>query len=237
MAIAPTAAPISGEASESIMRPALIEVQRSCNWTTQTRWLWPEGETGLNVCWSQVEKLDPLIEKMPGKRVAIQAGGAVGIYPAFLARHFAQVYTFEPNPSLWRCLVHNTAEHYNVSISNLALGLQGGTGNLVCPAGYKDNRGAWFVQAGTGGVAMIALDSLGLEYVDLIMLDVEGMERDVLRGAKDTIARCRPLIVVEDKQKCRGHHGVPDGWLDAECAVMGYRRIGYVGSDELLVPE
>jgi FkbM family methyltransferase len=46
-------------------------------------------------------------------------------------------------------------------------------------------------------IRTLAIDSLGLERLDLIKIDVEGMEVEVLDGARQTIARCRPIVLVE----------------------------------------
>ncbi len=46
-------------------------------------------------------------------------------------------------------------------------------------------------------VPLIALDSLNFPRVDLIKIDVEGMEAQVLAGASATIRRCQPLLFVE----------------------------------------
>jgi len=46
-------------------------------------------------------------------------------------------------------------------------------------------------------VKVIPLDLLNLPRLDLLKLDVEGMEPDVIDGAKETIARCKPVIFAE----------------------------------------
>jgi len=46
-------------------------------------------------------------------------------------------------------------------------------------------------------IRTLAIDSLGLARLDLIKIDVEGMELEVLEGATQTIGRCLPIILVE----------------------------------------
>jgi FkbM family methyltransferase len=50
-------------------------------------------------------------------------------------------------------------------------------------------------------VEVITLDSLALDACHLIKIDVEGMEREVLLGAADTIGRHRPFLYVENDRK------------------------------------
>ncbi|MBP1091936.1 FkbM family methyltransferase [Bradyrhizobium diazoefficiens] len=49
----------------------------------------------------------------------------------------------------------------------------------------------------TSTVRQIMIDGLGLERLDLLKLDLEGMEAEALDGARETIARCRPILFVE----------------------------------------
>jgi FkbM family methyltransferase len=52
-----------------------------------------------------------------------------------------------------------------------------------------------YSDAGTVAVQKIALDTLALPRVDLIKLDVAGMEREALDGATQTIARSHPVLL------------------------------------------
>ena len=49
----------------------------------------------------------------------------------------------------------------------------------------------------TATVESITIDSLELQRLDLLKIDIEGMEIEALAGAKDTIARCKPILFVE----------------------------------------
>jgi Methyltransferase FkbM domain len=46
-------------------------------------------------------------------------------------------------------------------------------------------------------VPALRLDALGLDRIDLIKIDVEGMELDVLEGARASIERHHPILTVE----------------------------------------
>lgn len=67
------------------------------------------------------------------------------------------------------------------------------------------------------------IDGLRLERVDWIKIDVEGHEEAVLRGAEDTIRRCRPKLLVEN-------HVFMDSQIEKRVSdfVIGL-RLGYEG--------
>ena len=46
-------------------------------------------------------------------------------------------------------------------------------------------------------IRCLTLDSLGLARIDVIKIDVEGMEIEVLAGARQLVAIHRPIILVE----------------------------------------
>lgn len=57
-------------------------------------------------------------------------------------------------------------------------------------------------------VTMRTIDSYGFDDVDFIKIDVEGAELGVLRGAVETIKRCRPAVQMEIMEK--------------QCKLFGY---------------
>lgn len=79
---------------------------------------------------------------------------------------------------------------YNVlsSFGSFELKQRLGNENIGQPINYNKK---------TSRVQTYALDSIGLARVDLIKLDIEGMELDALAGARELIKRCKPLLFVE----------------------------------------
>ena len=76
-------------------------------------------------------------------------------------------------------------------------------------------------------IRMLAIDSLGLARLDLIKIDVEGMEIEALEGARQIITRCLPIILVE-------HLKVGREALVAALTQHGY-RLYYRGLNALAI--
>lgn len=67
------------------------------------------------------------------------------------------------------------------------------------------------------------LQSLGITRVDVIKLDIEGAEWMALRGAVNTLANCRPILILEvGRETCRAAGHEPEA-LVAWLANQGYR--------------
>ena len=60
------------------------------------------------------------------------------------------------------------------------------------------NEGGSGMYGGSGQfVELLTIDSLELQDVSLLKIDVEEMEDQVLAGAEETILACRPVIIIE----------------------------------------
>jgi FkbM family methyltransferase len=164
-------------------------------------------------------------------RRAIQAGGCVGLYPLLLAEHFARVHTWEPSPDNAELLCRNLAGIGNVYLHADALSDGNGIYRLRHTPG--NCGGTHLEPSAAGEVASARLDDYAMDDVDLIQLDVEGMEAAVLRGAEATIERCRPVVMVEvyAPYSVRAGWQDPVTWLEAR----GYREIARNDSDRVLV--
>lgn len=161
-------------------------------------WAWPADDSKLLQVVDQVRDVSFVMQHVAKRDVCVQAGGACGVWPYYLAEWFGKVITFEPDSTNYECLQKNNAGRTNVQAYNCALGARYGTGKMQLHETEQGNAGAGYVVAGDD-FEICWVDYLLLPACDLLQLDVEGMEYDVLVGAAQTIAKYSPVIVIEEK--------------------------------------
>lgn len=157
----------------------------------------------------------------PGRRAVVQAGGCAGFWPLALAVHFERVYTFEPEPMNFRCLIENIRDFPSIQAYDYALAEARGLTGLTRP---KAKAGLWRLD-GAGDIPMVPLDDvLGDRPIDAIVLDVEGAEVRAWQGATRVITAQRPLLWFEYLENTAA--------IDACLAAHGYiRPVPGVGGD------
>lgn len=175
------------------------------------QWLWPKEDY---ICWEyfNIHEREKFLDKningyhLPheiielisekNRKTIIQAGGNSGLYPLIYSNYFERVITFEPDYRWFFCLNFN-ASSPNIYKYQAAIGNDNSPVDMITPLikGGSPNLGGLHISNG-GKIPKIKIDSLGLEP-DLIHLDIEGAEWDALLGAKETITKSKPLIVVE----------------------------------------
>lgn len=191
-------------------------------WPADDDWCW-------RVIHEEVAELDDVLARVPGRRLAVQAGGNVGVWAARLAQVFETVLTFEPVAVNYACLLRNVPA--NVRPQQAGLGDRAGTLGLSLVPG---NAGAhWLV--GRGDVPVITIDSLDLPACDFLCLDIEGMEPLALRGAEQTIRRHHPVIQIEEKGLSQKYYGIGAGKAERWLRKLGYRVVHRVRKDLVLV--
>jgi FkbM family methyltransferase len=152
---------------------------------------------------------------------AVHAGTFFGDFLPALSERPGTVWAFEPNSESFRCaqitiLLNGLS---NVVLTNAALGAAAGSAYLK----KTDARGL-----AAGGqsrlvddpsnadesVRILAIDESVDGRIGVIHLDVEGFEQPALEGALATIARFRPLIILES---------APAAWISEHLMPLGYR--------------
>jgi FkbM family methyltransferase len=152
-------------------------------------------------------------------RRALDVGANVGIFSCDFARRFDEVVAFEPIIFTRECLEKNAPP--NVRIESCAISDEagvlvmfraGGSGNsfvlnhpeIELPSeSFKSPPPE--LQAKTLEVEARTVDSFKFDAVDLIKLDIQGAEYVALLGARETILRHRPVILIEEKPFSDAH--------------------------------
>jgi FkbM family methyltransferase len=144
----------------------------------------------------QPEHITKSVAMCRRRRVAIDVGAHVGFWSYYLAMRFETVHAFEPSELFASCFTRNVRAK-NVILHRIAVGENTGTVEMEMT---PENTGATHVRHGSpGSIPMRRLDDFGLENVDFMKVDVEGYERMVIEGARETLLRCKPLVIVEQK--------------------------------------
>jgi FkbM family methyltransferase len=129
-----------------------------------------------------------------------------------------KVYAFEPNPPAFECLEFNMAKYPNVAVLNVGASDKPHGIGLATDA----NMGASHAIEGDE-LKCITIDSLGLTECHFIKMDCEGMEIKALDGAKATIAKHRPTMLIEVNRGALKRQAVSAEALFMWLEVHGYR--------------
>jgi FkbM family methyltransferase len=143
--------------------------------------------------------------------LALDVGANIGIFSRAFAERFRRVTSFEPIPDIRQCLKRNVPD--NVTVEPFAVSDQ--PGRLIMRQVVKASGGSFIANHPdiavpakrelTGPrsipVDVRTIDSFNFEGLGLIKLDIQGAEYLALKGAEETIRRCRPVIMVEEKPR------------------------------------
>ena len=187
------------------------------------------------------EELGLLAEHVKYGAEVIDIGANIGNHAVYFATRMQarRVVVVEPNPLALAPLVANVVLNklgHVIDMGALGIGLSDRSEGGFGMKRHDRNLGATKLRAGKGGIEVHPGDAIFAdETPDLIKIDVEGMEMQVLSGLEETIARSRPVILVEvDEENAAGF----EAWRQGQ----GYRivrslRHSAKNCNHLLVPE
>lgn len=177
--------------------------------------------------------LDMLLR--PGMTV-YDIGANVGFHALSAARRIgsgAKVICFEPLPENAKQIEYNAASNNftNIQVIGTALGSSEGkaafwtsmqpTWGKLASVGKKPDKFAREVKVTIARLDSV-VDEMRLHPPDLIKMDVEGAEIDVLEGARQTLERYRPILLIEA-------HGT-NAEIEKFLVAIGY-RVGVLGKN------
>ena len=212
------------------------------------------GGRGIYVYRDAIEpEFEHLTKFLDSSGVFVDVGANTGIYSIKAARHFdnrGTVISLEPFPDVFATLYRSVQANgfTNVRLRCLCAGAQTEARPFWMNEGKPHEFSLIQYDAAAASMTTLAvkLDDLlrweGLEGLDFLKIDAEGAEQSVLAGARQVIAKYRPIIQVEisvrdsgiDFEDYRGFQApgspnklyIPKG--HAKCAVparLGWREI------------
>lgn len=172
----------------------------------------------------EAELLDELRERFPTQRTIVDVGANIGNHAAYWSAFVPHttLHAFEPVPDNYELLLLNApgAVCHPSALSD-------NTRRVAIEVDWQNMGRSHIARHGEYKVMARTLDSFGLDDVTLMKIDTEGHERQIVFGARHTIARCHPAIVVED--------GL--GWFDHylwAAGIEGYRQTAaWAGANSL----
>jgi FkbM family methyltransferase len=169
----------------------------------------------------------------------IDVGANIGDYSRVACLHYEHVISFEPIPELCEKLRRELGPRAHIENTALSDTSDGAAILRIPIAALGETTGlASLESAAISGqdcreirVPLTRLDNYRLDRVDLIKIDVEGHEEAVLAGAMETIARCRPALIIEIEDR---HHPGRTGVVFHRLEALGLSAHTY--ADGRLTP-
>ena len=168
--------------------------------------------------------------------IAIDIGGHIGTHTLSLSKLVGDegvVHVFEPQVKIFTELLINMSLNQcnNIVFHRKVLGNE--TKQVALTSLSSDNEGMCCVDLLNQydqKVLMQKLDDFQLENVSIIKIDVEGFELNVIEGARETIFKNKPTIIIEifnnNLEK-----------IQNTLELMGYDLFEFVGENYLCSPQ
>lgn len=155
-------------------------------------------------------------------RTYVDIGAHIGTTIAPYSRLFKTIVGFEANSSSFELLERNMKTN-NIECRLEPIGLY----SHSCKGHIRQHGGGnsgcyYFQEDPSGPIECKTLDDYKLEDVDFLKIDTEGSELFILKGAKETISRCKPFIQVECNSLSDSLYGIPIPVLVDYLTSIGY---------------
>jgi FkbM family methyltransferase len=198
------------------------------------KWVWPASDENSWILQNQYNDLANIIKPhLKNNKCMVQAGGNCGFLLNTFIPHFEVIYTFEPDPINFYCLVNNVSDPKVIKMQ-CCLGNEASlvnTTQLIRPDRPNDIGGVHI--NGSGYIPTILIDNLNLSECDLIQLDIEGYELNALIGATKTIQKYKPVLCIEFCEKWLNRYNADCEKLNNLIESFGYEEVANYGVDKI----
>lgn len=191
---------------------------------------WWLANTGASPEDQFIEPICELLRERP-KGCAVDVGANFGCWTLPLARVSHTVVAIEPQAPVHQLLHRSILANnlHNVELIRMAAGDHSGIAKVpVLNIEHDANFGGVEVNAAMEHQPDAPMEAVHLNKLDIILMgyqvsfikiDVEGYEQKVLDGARQTIARCRPILFLEMDHPRSNPEGLKYTLVDMNYAV------------------
>jgi FkbM family methyltransferase len=154
--------------------------------------------------------------------IFIDVGANVGHHSLFMSKLCDEVHSFEPYDRVRNLLMSKLLFNKcsNILVHNVGLGEKSQFLDFYAPVGRNIGTGSFMAEHAKDNNIKIGkleivegdlyISKLNLNKIDLIKIDVEGFEKYVLLGFRDTLEKYRPFVLMEYSSVTRNNLTIPE---------------------------
>ena len=180
-----------------------------------------------------VHDSDALLSGIGAGKTFFDVGSYFGYYALCAAKQGAQSFAFEPVPANFELLEKHAQLNSQLGVTVLPMAVSDADGEVAFNLPPAGNRGTGAMDSGSSPdgqrtvVEAVSIDSFAgsrnLQRLDAMKIDVEGAELKVLAGARQSIARFRPRMLIEVNEPCLVRFGESPETLVSCLESMKYK--------------
>lgn len=146
----------------------------------------------------EVEIFNSFKKYIPKKGIFLDIGANIGNHSIMFSSYSdnIEVFAFEPFLLNYELLSYNTKFYPKIHSLKLALGSNEGIVHVA--SDNNSNKGGAALSKDGEKCPVMTLDSLNIENISLIKIDIEGHELSAIEGSIKTIIKNKPIIWIED---------------------------------------